>query len=120
MVLDLGSTGIGVSPLPEKLIWHNKHLLILRMENNDIQTIPPHFFKFSQNLESVLLDDNNINALHHDIFKPLKSLTDIHLQHNHQFEMYCDYHFTNKSVFPHLQRLLSSDNIYFLFATKSA
>ena len=103
LTLDMGSTGL--TYLDEDLISSNTDLFYLRLENNELYTIPPNFFRNNDKLHTITLDDNDIHKLNYDVFKPLRSLESIHLQRNKNLEMYCDYHFTNKSIFPGLEAM---------------
>ena len=77
----------------------------LRLEANDMDNISTDFFQHSQKLTSLIISNNQIQWLNSKIFYPLKSLTDIHLQHNPKFEMYCDYGFANSSLSPQLRSI---------------
>lgn len=53
----------------------------------------------------MLLGRNEIQSLRSDTFHGLVSLRDIHLQRNAKWEMYCDYDFGDRSLFPNLKSL---------------
>ena len=100
---DLGSTQFG--ELPNSLIHSNPGLAHLRLEANNIHNIHTYFFQHYQKLTSLIISNNQIQWLNSQLFYPLKSLIDIHLQHNPKFEMYCDYGFANSSLFPQLRSI---------------
>lgn len=52
-----------------------------------------------------ILNKNNFHFFHQHLFHPLPALTDIHMEGNVRLEMYCDYDWSNHTLFPNLRSM---------------